>query len=940
MEDSLGRRIHELMRQAFELEGPGRRALIETACAADPRLEKRRFRLLAAIDDSQSFLDRPALANPAPSSLEAPPPVPERIGNYRIVRAIGSGGMGTVYEAIQDQPRRTVALKIPHRRGAALPGGLSNGRAKGFNAPPAPSADSRSAGLPPESQFSQLPLPSHESEVLARLRHPAIAQVYEAGSFRSPKGDLWPYFAMEFVPDARRLTDYARDHGLGVRARLELFRQVCAAIQHGHRLGVIHRDLKPANILVGSDGQPKVIDFGVARSDVHTNEAGSSPGSAGPLVGTLNYISPEQFSGDPAIDARTDVYSLGVVLFELLCGDLPHQLSGLPLGEAFRKLREDAPRRPRVFQPRLPDDLEAIVLKAIARDPDLRYASADALGSDVQRYLDGRPVEAWPPTAGYQLRKFVRRNRVLSGTLAAMAALLLTGSLVTGRLAWVAQRARIAAEQRESELETVTEFQESLLRDIDVAGMGDRLKASLAESVAASAPPDENPTAGQSTVELLDALTARVNYSSLAIRFLRENLLERYARSIEGQFADQPLIKARLLQRLAGTCNTLGLYADAEPSLREALRIRRAELGEDDADTLLTLHSLGSLLSTLGRPEEAVPLLTDAHRRRVATLGAEHEDTLRTSSSLGGALRKLGNLTEAEKIWTQTLAAQRRVLGDDDADTLRTLNNLGVVYAWQGRLADAERVWRELLERRRRVLGPDDPDYRGSLGNLGTLLQDQGKLDEARPLLEEALAADRRHHGDLHSETLVSMTQLAALQFEAGETEAAESLQRECVAGRRASFGSDDPATLRAEGFLASIQHSRGDSDAAETLLTSVLATQRRVLGDDDADTIHSLYFLSRLLADQARFDEALPLSAEALAHARATSLTGPLSLGEVLSSHGQILLDSGDSGAALATLREAHDVLSRSFGPDHPKTKRTATLLNSCEAGLQASGH
>ncbi len=403
MHDPLDRQVHELLKQSFELSPNERRDFVLAVCEQNPQLRTHAMRLMAAIDDSQSFLEKPALESAQWDALRAEPEVPERVGGYRIVRKLGAGGMGTVYEAIQHQPQRAVALKIPRRRWG-------------------------------ESTPRQL---RYESEVLARLRHANIAQIFEAGIDTSNADSPLPFFAMEFVPQARTIREYARDTQLSLEDKLAMFIQVCDAVQHGHQHGVIHRDLKPANILVDSEGNTKVIDFGVASSrDSETIESGSIESDSRELIGTLNYMSPEQCDPGAVIDVQTDVYSLGVVLYELLCDRLPHDLKSVPMAEAMRLVRESPPTPPSSANPKLAKDLEAVVLKAIAGDRDVRYRSVDALRTDIVRFMKHQPVEAQKPTPLYLGKLFARRHRLLVGAIATVLLAIITGTVLSSHFAW------------------------------------------------------------------------------------------------------------------------------------------------------------------------------------------------------------------------------------------------------------------------------------------------------------------------------------------------------------------------------------------------------------------------------------------------------------------------------------------------------------------------
>jgi non-specific serine/threonine protein kinase/serine/threonine-protein kinase len=892
------RRAHALFTEALGLDAPARAGLLDERCADDPDLRARVERLLAAASRSTGFLETPALRADAAGLA----PLPDAVGTYLVVGVLGVGGMATVYEAVQENPSRRVALKVMHH------------------------------ALAHTDAYLRFRL---ETETLARLHHPGIAQIYEAGTARLGQPAPSPFFAMELVPDAVTITDYAARHELPLRRRLAMFAEVCDAVLHGHQHGVIHRDIKPGNVLVGPDGKAKVIDFGIARPADAGAPSVTRDADTRRLIGTLAAMSPEQCESPRDVDVRTDVYSLGVMLYELVTGRRPYDLSACSIPEAVRIICERDPERPSSHAPEARGDLDAVIAKAMHKDRDRRYPGAGALAADVRRFLGHVPVEARNATSFEHAMKFARRNPPLAGALAAAVLSLVAGVAVSVTLAGAARRARDEALARERDLAVVTSFQESLLRGIDVSAMGDTLRDALLAS-ASAAHPDARAD--------LERLTAPVNFTALAVRSLDDHVLQRALRDIQGRFADQPRLRARLLQQLAETMNSLGLHARAEPVLRDALQVRRDTLGDAHEDTVLSEFSLGSLLSTLGKLDESLALLTDAHARRLAAYGPEAPPTLRAASSLAGVHRRRGELDDAQRIWTETLEVQRRTLGSENADTLRTINNLGVAYAAQGRLDRAEPFFRELVETRRRLFGQDSPEYRSSLGNLGVVLQDQGRFDEARPLIEQSLEADRKRYGDTHSDTLITMGQLASLLQETGDLAGAEKLQRECAAARLAALGPDHADTMRADVTLASILHERGSRDEANALMTDVLARQRRLLGDSHPDTILAIDSASAMAAREGRVADAVNLGEEAYHLARASLHDDPTILGRITSRYAGVLARTSRPADALPLLLEGHGTLQKALGDTHPLTReaagRLADYFDAADAREPGAGH
>lgn len=403
MHENAARRAHTLLAQALDLDPAQREAFLRKVCGEDAELRPQLTALLAAAHESDHFLETPALPRTRGGLGRTPFKIHQTIEGYRIVRVIGVGGMAAVYEAMQKEPSRRVALKVM-RQGLGHPTAVQRFR--------------------------------FETEILARIQHPGIVQIFEAGAWDDGSGVSTPYFAMEYIADALPFTRYANQNSLSLHDRLRMFVEVCDAVQHGHQHGVIHRDLKPGNVLVDAAGRAKVIDFGIARSADPGQTLSTRATTVGQIIGTLNYMSPEQCSANSDVDIRCDVYALGVILYELVCGKLPHDLSSVPIPEAIRIVCEDQPARPGALNPALRGDIDAIVMTAMDKDAHRRYPTVAALAADIRRFLSDEIIEARPPTLVHQCRLFVRRNRGLVAASIVVAAVVLIGGVASAYLAY------------------------------------------------------------------------------------------------------------------------------------------------------------------------------------------------------------------------------------------------------------------------------------------------------------------------------------------------------------------------------------------------------------------------------------------------------------------------------------------------------------------------
>jgi non-specific serine/threonine protein kinase/serine/threonine-protein kinase len=862
--------------EAVALSAGERESLLDERCGSDEALRDEVERLLrcdAATGDG--FLEGGPGADLEEALKTAPAPASrrtgQRVGRFTIKELLASGGMGDVYVAVQEQPRRKVALKMM-RLGIA----------------------SRTA----------LRRFEFESQTLARLRHPNIAQVYEAGTHDEGEGGV-PYFAMEYIAGARTLVEYATDRMLGTRERLELFAGVCDAVHHGHQKGIIHRDLKPSNIVVDSSGEPKIIDFGVARATDSDLAATTLQTDIGQLIGTLQYMSPEQCAADPEdLDTRSDVYALGVVLYELVTGALPYKVSRTALHEAARVIREEELARPSTLNRVLRGDVETITLRAMEKDRDRRYQSAAALGQDIRRYLQNEPIEARPPSAVYRMSRFVRRNRAVVVGAAAAALMLVAGTVVSIAFAIRESRQRGLAEQREAEVEKVSEFQAKLLRDLDLEAMGRELESHFRAEMAAV-------LEHRRTDELdVETLIDDVNFTDLATESVKDSILAPALESIDREFAEQPLIQARLLTIVGESYGQLGQYDEALPPFERALALYEQSLPESDPRVTVALRWVADILSRLGRPEDATPLLREALERRRRDPLDDERDLLRTQMVLAFNLHWTGDLEEAEVHGRAALSGFERLLGADHPETLTCAFAVGAVLFAQERADEAEFYYRRCLDGRRRVLGDDDPATLVIMNDFGYVLLKIDRREKAEALFRESLERRRRVLGNRHRRTADSLGAFVFLHRGKGEWAQAEAYAREMVDVLKHSEGDRHDGTLGAKHALAIALREQQKHDEAARLLSEISAAigPEQVAGDKFMmpRKVRVTCDLAWTLAELGRCDEARRAAEDAVALAREHLLERDPFLAHALAMLGHALTCAGEAEAAEPILREA----------------------------------
>ena len=742
----------------------------------------------------------------------------QKIGPCTLRQLIGTGGMGAVYEAVQDNPRRTVAVKLMRR------GVVSRAALRRFE---------------------------FESQILARLRHPGIAQVYEAGTHHD-QGEDTPYFIMEYIPGAEPITEYAERHELSIRDRMKLFGMVCDAVQHGHLKGIVHRDLKPANILISSNGQPKVIDFGVARSTDSDLALTTLQTDVGQILGTLQYMSPEQCAADPNdIDTRSDVYALGVVLHELLTGKVPYDIAAAALHEAVRIIREDAPTRLSTIDRRLKGDLETIAGKALEKERGRRYQSASALAEDIDHWLKDEPIKARPPSALDMLIRFTRRHTAAAISIAAVFLMLLVAVTITSISATEASRQRELAEeaqvdqarQREAAVK-VKDFLKEMIANVDPGKSGRIAEAGMSE------------------------------------------MLDRASNQIDMEFSQQPQLQAELRTTLGDTWTGIGLYDQAYEEYEAALDLHESLHGEDSKEALVSRGRLGRIQYLLGKHESAIDTFTEQINGMDSVLNSDDVELLQAKVDLSGVYLDLGKFSEAEVLLREVIDLTNRNSGKPsdigvaakltmgklsgsrgdtsageewfsealaDLDQLEQSDpvrrqliqyNLAIAKARQLRYEESVEMLLQLLDDREATFGADHPNTLSTVGTLGGVLANSGKLSEAEPYFQRVYEGQLRTLGAEHPSTLSTLSNLGNMQMEQGKVELAYASAQMGLAIAMRVRGPDDQFTHSLQRLMARVLMNKGEFEEAQELAQKAVDGAVLIYGEKSGQTRLSLDML------------------------------------------------------------------------------------------------
>jgi serine/threonine protein kinase len=861
------RRIDRIFAHLLELPPKERRAFLDETCGDDPELCREVERLLDADERNATFLERPAGEL---MGISAPSPERDLLGPYRLLRRIGGGGMGTVYLARREDEhyQREVAIKV-------LRSGLESTEAL--------------------HRFFA------ERQILARLEHPNIARLYDGGSTEDGR----PYLVIELV-EGLPVDQYCDQNRLTVEQRLDLFRRICSAVQYAHQNLLVHRDLKPGNILVTTEGEPKLLDFGIAKQLGHEPGGDLDKTRDGLRMMTPSYASPEQVKGEPVATA-SDIYSLGVLLYELLAGRGPfrlvHSAVSLPY-EMERAICEQEPERPsealfrpgnppaeeiarnrktrpRALQRRLQGDLDNIILMALRKESERRYASVGQLSRDLESHLRNLPVMARPDTLLYRSRKFLRRHR------AGVAAAVLVVMIAAGFMASLMAQGRRLARERDKARSTLSFLVETFKQADPYHTQGERL-------------------------------TAR-------------EILDRGAHRVSHDFQSQPEVQAAVMDAIGEVDLGLGRYDEAEPLLERSLALRRRIYGPESLEVARSLELLGRLKAERSDNAAAERLLRQSLTLKRRLLGSDDLEVAKTLNRLGGFLAEVQATPDVEKLHQEALAIARRAEGPAGATVGESLVYLGKLKRDLGDYAAAEKLLGEGVAVERRALGERNPGLYGHQTLFGEILIELGKYKEAEALLRQSLAAQRRILGPEHPDIDITLNNLALAIHRQGRYAEAEVLYRQVLGLMRAHYASVDWRLGGTLGNLASVLSAQGKRREAIPYLEEALSVRRQVWGERHPLVAQALLLLAGAYRGLKDYDRSLALARQALAILEEAEGPDHPHTAFALREIGNNYLDQRRFAEAEPWVRRVYEIRRRELPPQSPDLAKAKLALAKC---------
>ncbi|MCB9511677.1 MAG: serine/threonine protein kinase [Deferribacteres bacterium] len=870
-------KIQQLFDAALALPAGEREAFLEQRCGDDAGLLQEVQSLLDADSEGHSLLDGGAMQ--AIDVLEDAHEPGTQVGAYKLVQQIGIGGMGTVFlaERTEGDFEQEVALKLIKR------------------------------GMDSDEIIRRF---QSERQILARLQHPNIARLLDGGL--SEQGT--PFFTMEYV-DGLPITDYCDQNKLDIDSRLRLFQTVCDAVDYAHRNLIVHRDLKPSNILVTDDGTVKLLDFGIAKMLISDDQAGATLTEAGQRVMTLEYASPEQVRGE-AVTTATDVYSLGVVLYELLAGQRPYSFTARTPAEIEKIVHGRDPQKPSTaamqrrpqadtetaattpeaislvrntqpkrLQKRLSGDLDNICMMALQKPLERRYGSAGQLRDDVKAHLDGLPVLARPDSFGYRAGKFVRRHQAAVAAIASVVLLIavLVG-FYTARLAEERDRARLEAAK-------ATEVADFLRGLFEVSDPG-RSKG--------------------------ETITAR-------------ELLNRGAARIDRELAEQPEVQANMMEVIGTVYQSLALLDSANSMLHKSLALREKQGGSADAEIARTLWVLGKVKAQQGAYDQADSLYRKSLQIRRATFGESSEEVAESLTNLGKVHYQKGNFATADSLARSALQIRRALFGNIHPGVAQNLDDLGWLMHERSNYDAADSLHRQALSIRRALFGEDNLEVAESLNNLGNALYAKAEYEAAEPFMRQALAIRQKLLGNDHPTTTYNLTNLAVLLETKRDYSEAEKFYRDVLERHKVRFGEQHPAIADDLTDIGRVLAAQGNFDAAEPLFRQAVQLQKQTRGEGHWLVAYTLNSLATLLHEQNKLPEAEQTFRQGLAIYQAAFsrpnqhvATTQLGLGDVLTARGRL-------AEAEPLIRAGYQIYSDSMPPEHWQLARAKSILAAC---------